>query len=245
MSNQSTCRAQLKQLKKAIQTEIHRETGRRPPLLANNVAFEDPITFENLAPNNAWYILPNTTNSNTIRQLYKKNTLNRILTTSRRSPFTRKSMTNGNIRKYLNFKPTVPHRPAPRNTPPPAPVRANRRQSREAGSVRRMLTYGNNNQGHNISTQLLRIRDLMVLGAPPGEEMRVTATDGSRSVARIIIRKERPRLARNDVYVFRGIGGPPRTVPGTRFMETLRQVVRDAFPRTNLRTLRIQSVIIP
>jgi hypothetical protein len=104
MPSPGTTHAQLRQLKKAIQAEVHRTTGRRPPLLSDDVAFEDPITFENLAPDNAWYILPNTTNGNKIHHLYKKSTLNQILATSRKSPFTRKPITNGNVRKYMNFK---------------------------------------------------------------------------------------------------------------------------------------------
>lgn len=114
MPSPGTTHSQLKQLKKAIQAEVHRTTGRRPPVLANNAAFEDPITFEDLAPNNAWYILPNTTNGNKIHHLYKKSTLNQILATSRKSPFTRKPITNRNIRKYMNF--------SARTAPPSAPV---------------------------------------------------------------------------------------------------------------------------
>ena len=104
MPSLHTLQAQLQQLKKSIQAEVHRTTGRKPPLLSNNVNFEDPISFEELSPNNAWYIVPNTVNGNKIRHLYSKQTLDQILETSKKSPFTRAPIQKKNVRKYMNFK---------------------------------------------------------------------------------------------------------------------------------------------
>ena len=96
------------------------------PRLSNNFefansrgnSFEDPISFETERVNRGWYIVPNlkkgpnsrTTNRNNnknpnkeIRQLYKKNTLNQILLTSSRSPFTRVPITRRDIRQYQEF----------------------------------------------------------------------------------------------------------------------------------------------
>jgi hypothetical protein len=99
--------AQLRRLKKAIQDEVHHKTGRKPPLLSNNANFENAITFANLEPRNAWYIVPNAASVNRIDQLYSKNTLNKIINhanaSQRKSPFTRTPITRANIRKYMNL----------------------------------------------------------------------------------------------------------------------------------------------
>ena len=107
-SSLNRMQAQLRQLKKAIRAEVHRKTGHNPPLLANNANFENAITFADLEPQNAWYIVPNAAaTGNKITQLYTKNTLKKIIhhanTGQRKSPFTRIPITRGNIRKYMNF----------------------------------------------------------------------------------------------------------------------------------------------
>jgi len=95
---------QLRKLKKAIQAEVHRKTGRRPQVLANNAEFQNAITYHDLAPNNAWYIVPNAASANRINQLYAKSTLNTLLQeTNPKSPFSRRNITPTNIRKYMNF----------------------------------------------------------------------------------------------------------------------------------------------
>lgn len=117
-SSNNSIQSQVRKLKKAIQSEVHRKTGVKPPVLANNANFQNAITYNALAPENAWYIVPNAANANKIIQLYAKNTLKKIIqhqnVSQRRSPFTRKPITNRNIKKYMNFG-----RPPP---PPAAPV---------------------------------------------------------------------------------------------------------------------------
>lgn len=247
MSNRNTCPSKLKQLKKAIQTETQRATGRRVPLLANNVNFKDPITYENLAPNNAWYIVPNTKNTNKIYQLYDRRTLNRILNTTKKSPFSSKPITEHNIRKYMNFKNSVELlQPTLRNTPPPAPVRTNRPRNRApiraAGAVRRLLDY-NQNQ-NSLSLQLNRIRDYLVTRSGIDGVIRMFTTDISSNTTRqMIISKERARFGRGTTYIFRGTG-IRNLAPASRFIETLMQTVREQFPGSSLTSLRVRFAIL-
>ena len=106
-NNQSNHHVQLRQLKKAIQAAVHRTTGQQPPLLADNVAFQNYITYGALSPEDAWYIVPNTIATSKIHQLYSRSTLNTILSSSnpsqRRSPVSHQPITAANLRKYMNF----------------------------------------------------------------------------------------------------------------------------------------------
>lgn len=164
MTNSSSLQTQLRQLKKAIQAEVHRKTGRRPPVLANNVDFEDPITFQDISPNNAWYILPNTTNGNKIRHVYKKSTLNQILAHSRTSPFTRKPITNRNIRKYMNF-----NSPAPSSAPVVINLTSNNQNHHAASSqpTARRPRHG------PFTTSLMTSLKNMLVEAHPGTAYKI------------------------------------------------------------------------
>jgi len=76
-------------------TRNRRNTRNR---LAANVNFTDPITYTNVDNRNAWYIKPNTT-GHTIRTVYHKSTLNRIIgnASGAPSPITRHRFTKDNI----------------------------------------------------------------------------------------------------------------------------------------------------
>ena len=75
-----------------------RNTRNRRNRVASNINFTDPITYTNVNSRNAWYIKPNTTR-HTIRTVYHKSTLNRIVGNARNapSPITRRRFTKDNI----------------------------------------------------------------------------------------------------------------------------------------------------
>jgi len=65
----------------------------------------DPIFYTAVSPNNAWYIRKNVSANGKIFHVYKKSTLNQILTMPpemRKSPMSRVPITRDNIRKLSN-----------------------------------------------------------------------------------------------------------------------------------------------
>jgi hypothetical protein len=76
----------------------------QPKLNATTFNFEDPVSFDEVKPFNAWYIQPNVRNGS-IHHVYDKKTLNAILSSSiKKSPLTRKPITRSNIKKLWPYQ---------------------------------------------------------------------------------------------------------------------------------------------
>lgn len=108
-NNNNNHTAEMERIKKRIvalsrrmQNIVHGRTNVRQPRLANTVNFDDPITFNTVPLENAWYITKNV-NEGKIFQVYAKNSLNKLLSQPNpRSLIKRKPITRANIRRVLN-----------------------------------------------------------------------------------------------------------------------------------------------
>lgn len=89
-------------LSRRMQNIVHGRTGVRQPRLANTVNFDDPITFNTVPLENAWYITKNV-DEGKIFQVYAKNSLNKLLSQPNpRSLIKRQPISRANIRRVLN-----------------------------------------------------------------------------------------------------------------------------------------------
>lgn len=82
--------------------------SRNNPTLGPHVNMIDPITYENVSPNSAWYIRSNVRNGK-IYHVYRRPTLERLAAMQpRSSPITRLPFSQANIRKLSDHSGVAP-----------------------------------------------------------------------------------------------------------------------------------------
>jgi hypothetical protein len=104
--NRKTVQKKLLRLGERLDNNRHQTTGRQKyPRISNNTNFVDPVTYENVLPFNAWYIVPNAADTGKVHQVFNRKTLNAILAQPqprRISPITRTPFTAAEIRRMWN-----------------------------------------------------------------------------------------------------------------------------------------------